>query len=73
MRRTVLNGIEITNEITLGQVISLSILMVTLVGGGYFLRSEITQIRLEIVEARFELSGEILNSTRLTQRSMKSQ
>ena len=55
MRLTDLNGIVMSNKITLGEMISLSILMVTLAGGGYTLHSDIIQTRLEVAEVRLEL------------------
>ncbi len=59
MRLTDLNGIVMSNKITLGELISLGILMVTLAGGGYALHSEIAQVRLELGQTRLELSEKI--------------
>ena len=59
MRLTDLNGIVMSNKITLGELISLGILMVTLAGGGYTLHSDIVQTRLEVAEVRLELGEKI--------------
>ena len=58
-RLTGLNGITMNNKITLGELLSLGILMVTLAGGGYALHSDIAQVRLEIAQVRLELGEKI--------------
>jgi len=57
MRQAGLNGIVMNNKITLGELLSLGILMVTLAGGGYALHSDIAQVRLELgekIDAKFD-------------------
>lgn len=57
MRLTDLSGIVMNNKITLGELLSLGILMVTLAGGGYALHSDIAQVRLELgekIDAKFD-------------------
>ena len=51
------------NKITLGELLSLGILMATLAGGGYALHADIAQVRLDlqsdIAQVRHELGEKI--------------